>query len=71
MIAFFIFLGVIALSSIVVGLYITFRCKHQWRLIEQGRLYYSDSTTKRQIGIYKFYECIHCKKLREEKLSVE
>ena len=68
---FLLFLGILSLIGIVVGLIMTFSCKHSWVLIEEGKLHYIGSATKRQIGIYKFYECEHCKKLKKETISVD
>ena len=42
------------------------KCNHKWRLVESGNVRNFDKV----IGIYRFYECEHCLKLKKEKIEV-
>ena len=83
--AFNTFIGCWTISNIIgliggalVGFGISYgvprrkRCIHTWNLIEEGSIFRYDSqgNPKEKVGLMKFYECSHCKKMRKETITI-
>lgn len=70
----YIFLGVLALIGASVGIVLYLdkdRCQHDWNLIEKGKKYQWVNGHRLEKGIYKFYECEHCKKMKKEVVDID
>ena len=43
------------------------KCNHKWKLIDSGNVVNGGGKV---YGIYKFYECEYCQKMKKEQLEV-
>ena len=64
-------ISIIAGALIALIVYIKLdlkKCKHNWRIIEDGALhrYNKQGVAKEKIGFAKVYECTNCKQMKKE-----
>lgn len=63
--------GAIIGFSISIGLPRKRRCRHNWKLIEDGQLFrYSKGRPQEIVGFMKVYECTHCYEMKKERITI-
>jgi hypothetical protein len=66
----FCFIGGLVLGALIHQS-IQPKCKHDWRLLENNKVFRFRGSEEHHTGYVKFYECEHCKKLKREQIEID
>jgi hypothetical protein len=64
---YLIFFGVGVLLGLLIHHLSKSKCNHKWNFIDGGNVV---NVNGKVYGIYKFYECEHCQKMKNEQINL-